>query len=163
VVVAGAHGGAGATTLAVLLGAAWDLGAILDPDPAYPPVRVHGRRLIVVCRDTVPAAWHATRAVTALHACGERVSALAIVSDGAGPEPADASARFALLEGRVGGMVRVPFVPALRLVDAPAGVALPARARRALAQLRDLVATVDVQALTVRLPITTVQEDPCPF
>jgi hypothetical protein len=140
-VVAGAHGGAGTTTLAALLGAAWDMGAILDPDPAYPPVRAHGRSLIVVCRNTVPAARHATRAVTALHACGEQISALAIVSDGTRAEPADASARFALLEGRLGGTVRIPFVPALRLVDDPTSVALPAKARRALAHLQDLIAT----------------------
>jgi hypothetical protein len=161
-VVAGAHGGAGATTLAMLLGAAWDMGSILDPDPAYAPVRAHGRPLIVVCRDTVPAARHATHAVTALYACGEQISALAIISDGAGSEPADASARFALLEGRVGGAVRIPFVPALRLVDDPAAVVLPVKARRALAHLHDLIATRP-QVPTERLPVTAAQEDSCPF
>ncbi|MGI8333653.1 hypothetical protein ACRYCC_27200 [Actinomadura scrupuli] len=161
-VVAGAHGGAGTTTLSALLGAAWDMGSVLDPDPAYAPVRAHGRPLIVVCRNSVPAARHATRAVTALHACGERISALAIVSDGAGGEPADASTRFALLEGRVGGTVRIPFVPALRLVDDPNGVALPGRARRALANLTDLI-TNQPQAPKGPLSITTTQEAPCPF
>jgi hypothetical protein len=162
VVVAGAHGGAGTTTLAVLLGAAWDLGPILDPDPAYPPVQAHGRPLVVVCRNTVSAARHATRAVTALHGCGEQIRALAIVSDGAGGEPTDATARFALLQGRLGGTVRIPFVPALRLVDDPTSVALPAKARKALMQLHDLVAKQQ-QAPAEQLPVTTTQGDPCPF
>jgi hypothetical protein len=138
-VVAGAHGGAGTTTIATLVGGAWDMGPIVDVDPAYPGVRAHGRPLIVVCRNTVPAARYATRAVTALHAAGEPVTVLVVVGDGAGREPQDATARFALLEGRLGGTVRMPFVPALRLVDDPAQVALPASALRALEQIRDLV------------------------
>lgn len=138
VVVAGAHGGAGTTTLAVLLGAVWDMGAVLDADPAFPPVRSHGRPLLVVCRGTVPAARQATAALTALEAGGEKVTALVVVSDGAGSEPRDATARLGLLAGKAGAIVRVPFVPALRLVDDPLSVALPSRMRRALAELRDL-------------------------
>ena len=33
-------------------------------------------------------------------------------------------------------MIRVPFIPALRLADDPAEVPLPRRARRALAQIQ---------------------------
>jgi hypothetical protein len=155
IVVAGAHGGAGTSTLAALLYAAWDMGPIVDVDPAYPGVRAHGRPLIVVCRNTVAASRHATQAVTALHAAGEPVTVLVIASDGAGREPQDATARFALLEGRLGGTVRMPFVPALRLVDDPVQVALPAKALRALEEIRDLVkAHAGYQD-------TTLQEDTC--
>ena len=60
---------------------------------------------------------------------------LAIMSDG-WPEPPAATARFRLLEPQVGAVVRIPFVPGLRLVDDPAAVALPRRALRALDQIR---------------------------
>jgi len=60
---------------------------------------------------------------------------LAIVSDG-WPEPPAATARFRLLEPQVGAIVRIPFVPGLRLADDPATVALPRRALRALDQIR---------------------------
>ncbi|KAB2388694.1 hypothetical protein [Actinomadura montaniterrae] len=66
------------------------------------------------------------------------MAALAIVSDG-GPESRDATARFALLEARVGGIVRVPHVRQLRLVEDPTEVVLPGKARHAIEQLRRLV------------------------
>ncbi|MFI0484363.1 hypothetical protein [Actinomadura sp. 9N215] len=137
-VVVGAHGGAGTSTLAALLPAAWDMGSIqplLELDRA--PMRAKGRPVVLAVRNTAMAAKHATAAIGALRAWDERVSALAIVSDG-GPESRDATARFALLEGRVGGTVRVPHVRAFRLVEDPAEVDLPGRARQALDELRRL-------------------------
>lgn len=135
----GAHGGAGTSTLAALLGACWDMGAVrYRPDPRVPAVTTYGRPLIVVCRNTVVAAERATAAVMAVVHPGGRVAALAVVADGAGREPREASARFRLLESRVGRVVRVPFVAALRLVDDPAGVPLPRRAEQAIEELRAL-------------------------
>ncbi|NVI86818.1 hypothetical protein [Actinomadura sp. BRA 177] len=139
VVVAGAHGGAGTSTLAALLPAVWDMGSI-GPllEVGRSPLRAKGRPVVLAVRNTAVAAKDATAAIGALAAWEERVAALAIVSDG-GPEPREATARFALLEGRVGGVVRVPHVRALRLVEDPCVVALPGKARLALAELRRLV------------------------
>ncbi|MFI6515618.1 hypothetical protein ACIBF1_08685 [Spirillospora sp. NPDC050679] len=144
-VLVGAHGGSGAGTLAALLARdravpAWDMGSIDEVlENARPPVRPRGRPVVVVARNTVMAAQHAIRAVTALDADGgTRVAALVIVSDGAGREPRDATARFALLQDRVGGVVRLPFINALRLVNAPGEVELPAKAREAIGQVCDL-------------------------
>ena len=137
----GAHGGAGTSTLAALLGSCWDMSALrYRPDPRYPAIATYGRPLIVVCRNTVAAAERATAAVMAVAHPGGQVAALAIVADGAGREPREASARFRLLESRVGLLVRVPFVPALRLVDDPTAVALPRRAQQAIEELRALLA-----------------------
>ncbi|MBA9007306.1 hypothetical protein [Thermomonospora cellulosilytica] len=94
--------------------------------------------MLVVARNTVAAARHATDAVTALHHAGVPIAGLVIVADGAGPEPRDATARFCLLEGRVRGVVRMPFVPGLRLVDDVTQIPLPERARDALASIRHL-------------------------
>lgn len=139
----GAHGGAGTSTVAGLLGACWDMGALrrrADPDPRFPAVVTYGRPLIVVCRNTVAAAERATAAVMGVTQPGGRVDALAIVADGAGREPREAAARFRLLESRVGRVVRVPFLPALRLVDDPSTVPLPRRMEQAIEQLRALAA-----------------------
>ncbi len=134
----GAHGGAGASTLAALLPAVWDMGSI-GPllELGRSPLRAKGRPVVLAVRNTAMAAKSATAAIGALHDWDERVSALAIVSDG-GPESRDATARFALLEGRVGGVVRVPHVRELRLVEDPAGVVLPRKAQQALDELRRL-------------------------
>lgn len=139
VVVVGAHGGAGTSTLAALLPAAWDMGSI-GPllELGRSPLRAKGRPVVVAARNTPVAARNATAAIGALCDWDERVSALAIVSDG-GPESREATARFALLDGRVGGVVRVPHVRALRLVEDPAAVDLPSKARHAIDELRRLV------------------------
>ncbi|GAA1837019.1 hypothetical protein [Actinomadura chokoriensis] len=139
VVVAGAHGGAGASTLTSLLPAVWDMGSI-GPllELGRPPLQARGRPVVLAVRNTAVAAKAATAAIGALAAWDERVAALAIVSDG-GPESREATARFALLDGRVGGVVRVPHVRALRLVEDPAEVVLPGKARQALSDLRGLV------------------------
>ena len=137
-VVVGAHGGAGATTLAILLRPAWDMGAMRPGrDARYPALVAHGRPLLLVCRNTSGAAAEATAAAAALLSPGAAVSMLVVVSDG-WPEPATAAARFRLLEQRVGAIVRVPFMPAFRLARDPAAVPLPGRAQRALGHIRAL-------------------------
>ena len=134
VVVVGAHGGAGTTTLAILLKPAWDMGVVRRPGQGPPSFRPGGH-LVLVARNTALAAGRAIGAVNALTWQGARVAVVAVVSDGM-PEPASASYRFQLLQPRVDVLVRVPFVTALRAADDPALLDLPRKARRVLAEIR---------------------------
>jgi len=135
-VIWGAHGGTGTTTLATWLQPAWDTGAMRpEPDPPYPAGVARGRALVVTCRGTAWSAAQATRAVAAVIRQGGHVDVVAVVSDG-WPEPATATSRLRLLEPLAGAVIRVPFVPGLRLADDPASVPLPRRALRALAQIQ---------------------------
>jgi hypothetical protein len=137
-VVAGAHGGAGTSTLAALLAPAWDMGVIRPAAPAG-GLRPGGRPVVLVTRSTVAAAGRAVAAVTAVTGTGLPVAVLAVISDGL-PEPAEARYRFRVLDGRVGAVVRVPFTPAFRAAGSPVQVRLPRRARQALALIRALTA-----------------------
>jgi hypothetical protein len=134
IVLAGAHGGAGTSTLAVLLAPAWDMGSV---GMLAGSLRPGGRPLVLVARNTVPAAGRAVAAVTAAAAAGVPVAVLAVVGDGL-PEPAEARYRFRVLEGRVGAVVRMPFVPAFRAAGDPRQVRRPRRVRQALAEIRAL-------------------------
>jgi hypothetical protein len=135
-VIWGAHGGAGTTTLAAWLQPAWDIGAMPpEPDPPYPASVARGRALVVACRNTAWSAVQATKAVAAVTGQGGRVAVLAVVSDG-WPEPAAARHRFRLLEAHVGAVIRVPFVFGLRMADNPAEAPLSRWARRAVGQLK---------------------------
>ena len=135
IVVVGAHGGAGTTTLAVLLQPAWDMGTVRCPARGRPVVQARGRPITLVTRNTAAAAARATAAVNAISWQGESVAVLAIVSDGL-PEPVAAVYRFQLLAARVGAIVRVPFVASLRAADDPALADLPRSARRSIAGIR---------------------------
>jgi len=135
-VIWGAHGGAGTSTLAAWLEPAWDMGAMRpQPDPPYPAKVASGRALIVACRNTAWSAQQATKAVAAVVRQGGQVAVLAVISDG-WPEPATATSRFRLLEPQTGAVIRISFIPALRVTDDPAAVPLPHKARRALAQIQ---------------------------
>ena len=135
IVLAGAHGGAGTSALAVLLAPAWDMGVISGP--AAGGLRPGGRPVVLAARNTVAAAGRAVTAVSAITRAGAWVAVLVVVSDGL-PEPAEARYRFRVLEGRVGAVVRMPFVPAFRVTADPSHVDLPRRARQALAEIRAL-------------------------
>ena len=136
VLVWGAHGGAGTSTLAAWLHPACDMGSMrAGLVPRYPAWVANGRPVIVACGTTAHAAQSATVAVTAVTRAGAQVCVLAVFSDG-WPEPAVAAARFRLLEPQLGAIVRVPFVPGLRLADDPAAVPLPRQARRAVTEIR---------------------------
>jgi hypothetical protein len=135
IVLAGAHGGAGTSTLAALLAPAWDMGVISGP--AADGLRPGGRPVVLAARNTVAAAGRAVAAVSALARAGTWVAVLVVVSDGL-PEPAEARYRYRVLEGRTGAVVRMPFVPALRVAAGPSRVDLPRRARQALAEIRAL-------------------------
>jgi len=138
VVVVGAHGGAGVTTLAGLLRPAWDLGVVRRPGPGCGLLQPSGRPVLLAACGTVPAAGRAVAAIRLLGEQGVQVAVLAVIGDGL-PEPAEARYRFRVLEGRVGAVIRVPFVPAFRIAADPLSVDLPRRARRALAAIRSLV------------------------
>ena len=142
-VIWGAHGGAGTTTLAAWLQPAWDMGAMSpEPGPSCPATFARGRPLVVVCRNTAWSARQATKAVTAVTSQEGKVAVLAVVSDG-WPESAGARHRFRLLEAQVGAVVRVPFVFGLRMADDPAEVPLTRWARRAVAQIRAAAARMN--------------------
>src|SRR4029077_7591432 len=55
VVLVGAHGGAGVTTLAGLLRPAWDMGVVRRPGPGQRPLRPAGRPVVLVARSTATA------------------------------------------------------------------------------------------------------------
>jgi hypothetical protein len=136
-VLVGAHGGAGVTTLAVLLRPSWDMGTVRRLGLASPPLRPAGRPVLLVARNTAPAAIQAVAATMLLGEQRVQVAVMVVIGDGL-PEPAEARYRFRVLEGRVGAVVRLPFVPAFRVAADPLAVHLPRRARRALAELRAL-------------------------
>ena len=138
VVLVGAHGGAGVTTLAGLLRPAWDMGAVRRPGPGQRPLRPAGRPVVLVAHSTASAAARAVTATGLLAAQGVQVTVLAVIGDGL-PEPAEARYRFRVLDGRVGAVVRVPFIPAFRLAADPLSVTLPRKAWHALAEIRVLV------------------------
>ena len=135
IVLAGVHGGAGVSTLAVLLRPARDLGAIVPAERGCVPLRTGGRPLVLVTRNTVPASAQATAAVGAITSQGGLIAVLAVVSDGL-PEPPDAAYRFRILAPRVGAIVRVPFIASLRVAGDPAQARLTRKARQALAEIR---------------------------
>jgi hypothetical protein len=135
IVVVGAHGGAGTTTLAILLQPSWDMGMI-HPTQGRPSISpTWGRPIVLVSRNTAAAAARATAAANAITCQGERVAVLVVVSDGLAEPPA-AAYRFQVLGARVGAIVRVPFIASLRIADDPAQADLPRRARRSLATIR---------------------------
>jgi hypothetical protein len=139
----GAHGGAGTTTLAALLRPARDMGAFRsDADYRYPPPNPHADPVLVACRCTTWSAIKASAAVTALTRGGGHVAVLAVVSDG-WPEPPIATAWFRLLSAQVGTVVRIPFVPWLRLSNDPVPARLPRAARQALSRIRLLTSSVE--------------------
>jgi hypothetical protein len=146
VVVVGAHGGAGVTTMAGLLRPSWDMGVVRRPGGGLRP---SGRPVLLVVHSTVTAAGRAVTATRLLSEQGVRVTVLVVIGDGL-PEPAEARYRFRVLDGRVGTVVRVPFVPAFRIAADPLSVDLPRRARRALAAIRALVQEHEPCNQTVR-------------
>src|SRR5260370_22667838 len=129
VVLVGAHGGAGVTTLAGLLRPAWDMGAVRRPGPGHSPLPPAGTPVVLVARSTAAAAARAVTATGLLAAQGVQVTVLAVIGDGL-PEPAEARYRFRVLAGRVGAVDRVQFIPALRLAADPLSVTLPHHERR---------------------------------
>jgi hypothetical protein len=155
ILIAGAHGGAGTSTLAALLRAeigacrpearipVRDLPALPDGDPrriaagTALPGRVTGP-LILALRGTADGARRAVIAVTALGYLGIRPAALALVADGAGPLPKAAASRLDLIGDRAGPVIGIPFAAELRAGAEPGSGRMPARLLRAVAGLAEL-------------------------
>jgi hypothetical protein len=137
-VVCGAHGGAGATTLAALLRPALDAGAAwLRVRGGAPWTQEAPGPLVIACRPTIWSAGMATAAVNAFASAGQPVDVLVIVDDGS-PKSAVAAGNYQLLSAQVRAIVRMPFVPALLGCTDPLAVRLPWKARRALRAVRTL-------------------------
>lgn len=134
----GAHGGAGVSTLAALLRPARDMG-VLHPESAYRHsiLNQDTKPVLIACRCTTWSALKASAAVSALTKVGGTVDVLAVVSDG-WPEPPIATAWFRLLSAQVGVVARVPFVPWLRVCNDPSLAKLPRAARHALSVIRQV-------------------------
>ena len=149
----GAHGGAGTTTLTTWLGrSACDMGSMRPGTyPRYPAATANSRPLVVVCGPTARAALAATIAVKAVTMTWSRVTVLAIVSDG-WPEPPTATIRFHLLEPQADAIIRVPFVPGMRQADEPTAVPLPRQARRAVNEIRAAAGMPPLSAPVPDLP-----------
>lgn len=140
VVILGAHGGAGATTLTHWLPSpSFDLGPITGPDGTVRKVTSHGRPIIVTTRSTVRSAHAASTAINGLRDQGLRVACLVIVADGAGSEPREAKVRFRMLEGHVGGTARLSFLPTLRgSEEVPSEEELPRKMVSELSRIKEL-------------------------
>jgi hypothetical protein len=138
----------------MLLLPAWDLGAPRRSRGGYPPIRAAGRPVVLVARNTAAGAARTVAVINDVAGHGGRIAVLAIVGDGL-PETPEARYRFRLLEGRVGTVVRVPFVAALRLGGDPRQARLPRRARRALAAIRqrtDAPGAVSAMSPSIAMP-----------
>jgi hypothetical protein len=156
--VAGAHGGAGTSTLAALLRAevavAWpdarlpvhDLHAFPDRDAAEITARTAlpgpiAGPFIVAARGNAEGARRAITAVAALGYLGVRPAVLAVISDGAGPLPRTAAQRLDLLGDRAGTIILVPFAAALRAAASPQEARLPRPVRRAVTAIAEAAAS----------------------
>lgn len=152
IVVWGAHGGAGTSTLATLLRAAGGglvVRELLRACPGTAPAadaaakRIPaglGGRMIVTARGNAAGALRAELAVSALARAGVRPAVLAVIADGAGPLPRLADGRLSLLSDRIGSLVIVPFAAVLRATGDPAACRLPAGLRQAVERLTALTA-----------------------
>lgn len=153
VVVLGAHGGAGTTTLTRLLpDPAYDLGPVMEPSGSARQVHAAGLPVVLVTRNTVPSAASASTAVAELGKQGLRPTCLVIVSDGAGPEPREAKVLFRMLEPHVGSasggaLVRFSFIPSLRgSEEVPTAEELPRRSVVELTRIKELILQKDTES-----------------
>jgi hypothetical protein len=89
--------------------------------------------VIIAARGNAQGARRAVIAVTVLEHRRTWPVAVALVADGAGPEPRQAMQYLHLIGDRAGPVVRVPFVPALRSGALPGD----ARMRRGLREAVD--------------------------
>ncbi|WP_239382024.1 hypothetical protein [Frankia sp. CIT1] len=143
-VVAGCHGGAGATTVATLLQPAIDIGVVADW-PRYAASRgFAGRPLVLVARGTVQAVTVAGRVTAAANAAQVHPAGLVVVADGPLPEPRGVTQRLRLLAAHT-PVHRLPYVTRWRYVTDPLHGGIPAlRAAAATAARSALNAEGDI-------------------
>src|SRR4051794_36599848 len=138
-VVVGATGGAGATTIARLLGArAEDHGRQVPPPDDRP--------LVIATRSTAAGLAAATRLLTEALRVGHVRPAVVVVADAPLPAPPQARARLRLLRDpqRTRAVVELPYVLGWRDVDDPTavGTPVPPSVRAALERLASALAPV---------------------
>jgi len=135
VAVVGAHGGAGATTVALLLRPADAIDMRVRQWTEH-AARWAALPLVLVARGTARGMADAVEAVAGAGSVGLRPAALVVVGDGWWPEPASVRARTRMLSGRVGAVIRLPFVPRWRYVDDPLTGEPPAKVSAAVERIR---------------------------
>lgn len=142
--VAGSHGGAGASTVAALLDQAAGPGVALEAAGARrAQLLERPRRLLLVAR---PTAYGTARAAAALAALPPSAAKplLVLVADSPLPDPPAARYRIRALRARVAGVARLGYLPAARALDDARDLAATPGGRRAADLLhRDLAALCD--------------------
>jgi hypothetical protein len=135
VIVAGCHGGAGATTLTRLLSRTtrpYDAGTLIR-NPGSTP-------LILVARGDFSGAEAATKCLNNASRMGVLPIAIVVMADNRLPEPKGATLRFHLLQPRVrAGIVRFPYVERWRYEGFDLNVPLPRKAQTALDELHQVL------------------------
>lgn len=132
-VVAGAHGGAGTSTVVALLDIALGPGAGAEPAAVGALIAARHRALLLVARSH---AYGLRAAADRLPVLAHHHPVLVLVADAPAGDPAAVRYRVRALEGLVAGVVRVPYLPALRAVDQASDLADHPKIRRAAAALR---------------------------
>ncbi|ONH33429.1 MULTISPECIES: hypothetical protein [Protofrankia] len=140
VVVAGCHGGAGATTVAALLQPAIDIGVVTDW-PRYAANRgFAGRPLVLVARGTVQAVAVAGRVTAAARTAHVHPAGLVVVADGPLPEPRGVTQRLRLLAAHT-PVHRLPYVTRWRYVADPLRGEVPTPLAAAVTVTRSALST----------------------
>lgn len=130
--VAAAHGGAGAGTVAGLLDIALGGGAGAEPKAPAAVLASRRRQLLLVARAN---AYGLSCAGARLASITHHRPVLVLVADAPAADPAAVRYRLQALRGQIAGVVRVPFLPALRAVDHVGELADHPKIRRAAQEL----------------------------
>jgi len=137
--VAAAHGGAGAGTVAGLLDIALGGGAGAEPKAPAAVLASRRRQLVLVARAN---AYGLSCAAARLPSIAHHRPVLVLVADAPAADPAAVRYRLQALRGQVTGVVRVPFLPALRAVDHVGELADHPKIRRAAQQLSGVLSRI---------------------
>lgn len=138
VIVLGAHGGAGTTTVNRMLAPAAHEGSYEDWTRQLEP-------MVLVAKATAYGLRKATEAMTwvnhVIRSAPYQIAppVLVLVADAPGGEPSTAKARARLVQDQVRGIVRIPYVPAWANLDDPLSVPAPRAVVTAASELRTLL------------------------
>ncbi|KOX13692.1 hypothetical protein [Nocardiopsis sp. NRRL B-16309] len=140
VVIVGAHGGSGASTLAAMLpDPVYDVGPLMAPDGRVRGVHAHGRPIVLTSRNTVRSAEAASAAIKGLREQGLEAACLVVVADGVGSEPREARVRFRMLEGHT-TVHRMSYLSLLRTSESvPPLEELPRKSQSEISQVLEIV------------------------
>lgn len=130
--VAAAHGGAGASTVAALLEVALGPGIAAEPKAPAAVLATRRRTLLVVARAN---AYGLMQASARLPEVAHHRPVLVLVADAPAGDPVAVRFRVRALDPLVSGVVRVPFLPWLRAADHASDLADFPKLRRAASAL----------------------------